>query len=244
MKFRKPARKAPARKKAPAKPSARAKAPARRKVGSTRKPAPRRNPGLEGAALSDFKPKDAAEAKAVKKLAGVYKDYHWGAPAGKVFRINDSLIPHLTAMGKLNQLNVGGVGMIDFPEGCWVAWDPKHPRKRLYLVIPPAVREKFRNAIKHAEKVEPIQAIANRAGGEQARYKLPAVKGVEIGPIEEIVYTTWKKGDDDDKGGCGYIHEFGGDGLSGYLPVLAVDVSGRLWVCGGSYHTAAAGVTG
>lgn len=194
-----------------------------------------------------FIPRNPREAQAVQEMAKTYTDYHWGAHPDKVIRIKDPLIPNVTAMGKLRSLILEKYGEIHFPAGVWVAWHNKHPRHRLYLPITnPAVKEELRNAMKHLGPTEPLQVIAKRAGGEQARYALPNVKAYDLGPLLGEVYWAWKKGDDDDASppGSSYIHEHGQDGMGGTLPHVAVDVSGRLWIVGGDYHVKEAGIVG
>ena len=51
-----------------------------------------------------------------------------------------------------------------------------------------------------------------------------------------IVYRTWKKGDDDEQGGSEYIHRFSEESNHEFEPYVAVDAEGYLWLCGGSYH--------
>jgi hypothetical protein len=143
-------------------------------------------------------------------------------------------------MGRLEQIETRDHGAMDFPEGCWLAWDPRHPRQHLHIILTSAMREKFRSLMKHAKNTMPIQRIAERAGGEQARHPLPNVKGVSLGPIASETYFTEKTGDD----WSSYVHEHGGDGLGGHLPYLAMDVSGRLWFCGGSLMVREAGIVG
>ncbi len=200
----------------------------------------RRNRGAPDAAVVPYEPRTPAEKRAVSELAKTYTDYHWGAKPNKIFKVNDPLIPNVTSMGRLISFDTETEGEITFPKGCWLAWNPKHPRHRLYVILSAKMREKFRNVMKHAPHTEPIQKIAERAGGEQARYKLPNVKGYDVGPIVSVTYEVEKKGD----GFSAYIHEFGGDGYSGYVPHFAIDVSGRPWICGGSYDTKEPGVTG
>ena len=204
-----------------------------------RTPARRRN----GGGIVPYKP-TAAEAKAVQALSREYTDYHWGLPSTKVFKINDPLIPHITAMGPLEELHFTDGENVAFPKGCWVAWDPKHKRKRLYLPLTAETKGMFRAFMKHAGKTEKLQAIAQRAGGKQAKHKLPNLKARDLGTVQAIVYWAQKGGEADEVAGTSYIHDFGEDGMGGHKPRLAVDVSGRIWLCGGDYTTAEAGITG
>lgn len=194
--------------------------------------------------LAGYKPRNAKEAAAIRRLSDIYKDHHWGAPADRVIHVKDSLVPDVSAMGKLEELDLPRVGgPIEFPEGNWVAWNPKHPRRRLYVVLNPATKEKMRRMMKRAGRTVPIQQIARTAGGKQARYRLPDVKGIPLGPCVSIVYACLKRGDDDDIGGSSYIHEFGKD-PDGKVPWGAIDVSGRLWLCGGDMDVVEAGIVG
>ena len=193
-----------------------------------------------------FIPHNPAEMQKVRELARVYTDHHWGAPPDKVIRVKDSLIPDVTAMGKLRELILEHHGGVKFGPGSWVAWNHRHPRHRLYLVLGSETKESLRNAMKHLKPTEAIQKIAERAGGAQVQYKLPNVKGYDLGPLLGEVYWVWKRGDDDDADppGSSYIHEHGGDGMGGTLPHVAIDVAGRLWVCGGDYDVSEAGIVG
>ena len=188
-----------------------------------------------------------AEVPLVKQMAGEYVDYHWGMPSTRIFKVRDPMVPHVIAYGPLEELHLASGGNISLQNGdedSWIAWDSKHPRKRLHLVLSKPAREEVRQFMKLAKKTEPIQNIAARAGGKNARYKLPSVKGLDLGVCDAVVYWAQKKGEPDEVEGTSYIHEFGGDGQGGHKPRLAADVSGRLWLCGGDCISREAGITG
>lgn len=192
-------------------------------------------------------PKTPREQKVVRRLGKIYKDHHWGAPGPlRIMKVNDPLVPNVVAMGKLDGVKVKGHGDVDFPPGCWVAWDPKHPRKRLHLVLTRKARGELRNGMKHVGRTEKLSRIAKRAGGKGAKHRYPNVKAVDLGPSSEIRYSTFKKGDSDHANppGSGYFHEFGKDGMGGHKPHLAVDVSGRPHLVGGDVSVKEAGIVG
>lgn len=186
------------------------------------------------------------ERAVVDRLAKEYNDYHWGMPATKVFRVRDALVPNVIAYGPLEELHLANGGNVDIGDGSWVAWDPKHPRKRIHLVLDKRVREYVRSFMKHVprKRTELIQKIARRAGGKNSRFALPKVRGLDLGVVDAIVYWAQKKGEPDEVEGTSYIHEFGGDGQGGHKPRLAADVSGRLWLAGGDCISREAGITG
>lgn len=199
------------------------------------------------ARLRTSKPRASASLTELKRI---YTDHHWGEKPTKVFKIKDPVVPKgVVAMGRLEELDVAGVGPVAFPDApdgqadlscAWIGWDPKHPRKRLYIILPAEIREKFRNMMKHAEKTETLAQIAKRAGGAHAKYRYPNIKAAAIGRLKSETYRIIKKGD----GWSSYIHEHGEDGMGGTKPVLAMDVSGRLWFCGGDYSVKEAGIVG
>lgn len=176
-------------------------------------------------------------------LAKKYEEWHWGAKPNKFIHVRDPLVPDLVGIGDLRQLHVDGQP-IDFPAGNRLGFDPKHARHRLYIVLDKATREAFRHAVKYAKNPTSLQAIAQQAGGLHLRAaKLPSIRAVPLGKLTAVVYYTFKAGEDDNAP-AEYIHEFGREHSKGIVPMLAVDVSGRLWVCGGSYFCPLAGITG
>jgi hypothetical protein len=180
-----------------------------------------------------------------RKLAPLMKEraaWHWGEPATKVIRIDDPFVPDVTDCGPLVEL-VTDRGAITIPEGCWLAYEPRHPRQRLHIISSAAFRERVRNDVKHARGLLPLQEIAEATGGDQADYALPNIMAAPLGVLEAVTYHTKKKGE---QGGLSYDyqHEFGKEHSKGCKPYLAADVSGRLWVAGGSYRSPYPGITG
>lgn len=189
--------------------------------------------------IKGFRAKNPAEARAVAELAKKYEDWHWSLPAAKVIRVADRLVPNLVAIGKLKSFEIDGEDMA-FPKGSWIGFDPKHPHERIHVIIPAALREKFRQQMKHAKKTVPLQEIAESTGGTQARYELPKLRGVSVGVIDSVTYDVAKGGD----GLSAYIHSFGEQHSRGVKPKLAIDVSGRVHLVGGSARCPLAGISG
>lgn len=198
----------------------------------------KRNPA--GApAIAGYTPKNPAEAAEVAELAKEYTDWHWSKPAKRVIRVADKMVPNIVAIGQLEQFDVDGE-TYDFPKGSWIGFDPKHPHERIHVVIPPALREKLRKSMKTQRNTVSLQSIAESTGGTQAKYKLPNLQAVDLGTINSVTYCCEKGGD----GWSSYIHEFGQEHSNGVQPKLAVDVSGRMWIAGGSHFSPLAGITG
>lgn len=175
----------------------------------------------------------------IEKLKRGYTDWHWGQEPGKVIHVADSLCPDVIGIGELREIRIPS-GVIAFPEGTWIAFDPNHPHERLHIILTPDYREQVRMQMKHARPIVPIQAIAKKAGGTHVRYPLPNVQGTPLGVLESVTYWTHKQGDPPSL----YEHEFGKEHSRGVKPILGADVSGRMWVCGGSYTCPLAGITG
>jgi hypothetical protein len=158
-----------------------------------------------------------------------------------VIRVADTLCPDVVGIGELREFRIPA-GVITFPEGTHLAFDPNHPHERLHIILTPAYREQVRMQMKHASPIVPIQSIARSAGGTHVRYPLPNVQGTPLGVLESVTYFTFKVGDGTEP--CLYEHTFGQEHSKGVRPMLAADVSGRMWVCGGSYTCPLAGITG
>ena len=94
--------------------------------------------------------------------------------------------------------------------------------------------------MKGARSTVSLQSLAEETGGTQARYKLPNLQGIAVGTAEEVVYQCAKGGD----GWSMYVHTFGEEHSNGIQPILAVDVSGRCWLVGGSVRSPLPGITG
>lgn len=204
----------------------------------------RRNPGSSTAPVDI--PRSRAEQLArtprVKELIDVYTNAHWGSRPTRLIHVPDKSIPPVVAMGRLEQLQGTKFGNIDFPKGCWLAWDPKHPRDRIYLVLSAPMRERLRKLMKQVDpgQMEYLQDIALKAGGDQCDRKLPHRRGIDLGPCKAVCYHTNKQTD----GWSGYFHEFGHEGRRGIVPHLAIDASGACVLCGGSYRVVEAGIVG
>lgn len=189
--------------------------------------------------IAGFTPRNAEEARVVQDLAKKYTDWHWSEKPTRVIRVTDKLVPHLQAIGRLEQFKIDGE-TIDFPKGCWIGFDPKHPHERIHLVVNPSMREKLRKGMKTQRDTVTLQALAERTGGTHVRYKLPNLQAVPLGVAHAVTYETTKGGD----GWSHYVHDFGKEHSKGKRPILAVDVSGRMWLVGGSYTCPLAGITG
>jgi hypothetical protein len=170
--------------------------------------------------------------KVPRKLADAYTDFHWGAAPSKVYDIRDSLIPHVVQIGELKELQIPHG--VTFPPGCHIAWDPQDPRTRLYVVLSPSMREVVRSGMKK-KRTLPLPVIARAAGGKHAR-GWPNIQAHPLGEAHFVIYETLKVGD----GKSNYIHRFAEE--HGARPVLAADVSGRLWLVGGDYRVTNAGI--
>lgn len=185
----------------------------------------------------DSRPLNSSEVAELKKA---YAAWHWGEPAKIVKQINDALVPHVIGIGKLVCFELNGDQEIQFPPGCWLAYDKEHPHERIHVITTPVFRESVRNAMKRRRDTVTLQEIAKATRGTHARYPLPNVHGVPLGVLDAVVYFTHKTGDPPSE----YHHEFGKEHSKGIKPILAADVSGRLWVAGGSYTCPLAGITG
>jgi hypothetical protein len=64
-----------------------------------------------------------------------------------------------------------------------------------------------------------------------------------VGVLKSVIYHTHKAGEEGNRA-FDYEHHFGREHSRGIVPILACDVSGRLWVCGGSYRCPLPGITG
>jgi hypothetical protein len=176
------------------------------------------------------------------ELAALEKEYsawHWSAKATKLIQVNDSLVPNCVAIGQLREIGLER-GVVTFPAGCWIAYDPKHAHQRIHLILTPGYRERVRVQMKTASPVVPIQQIAAAAGGTQVRHPLPNIMGTTLGIAESVTYWTHKEGDPPSL----YQHDFGKEHSKGVKPALCADVAGRFWFAGGSMTCPYAGITG
>lgn len=176
-----------------------------------------------------------------EELAREYRKWHWGSPAKLFIKITDPMVPNVAACGRLKVLGLKDQELT-LPAESWLAYEPTHPRQRLHVILPPKFRNDVRNQVKHVKTV-PLQEIAEATGGDHADYPLPRIQAYPLGILDHVVYFTHKEGEEDNKA-FDYIHEFGKEHSRGIKPILAADVSGRLWIAGGSYRCPYAGITG
>jgi hypothetical protein len=188
-----------------------------------------------------------ADDPRVAPLVEAYTDFHWGYDPEELIHVDDPILPDVAGIGRLIALHVGenGESELMFPQGStkatrsYIAYDPAHPCDRIHLVVPKADRRKAAGLYRRARRSlqRPLADIAEDVGGRQARQPYPALMGVDLGVVKEVIYLTSKKGD----GLSYYIHEFGEE--SGVRPHLAVDQDGRFWLLGGNYTCPRPGIT-
>lgn len=172
-----------------------------------------------------------------------YQDWHWGAEAGKLVHVRDAEVPDVVGIGELREIEFTNGTYLEFPADTWIAFDHRHPHERIHIILRPQTRETNRKEMKYADPILPLQEIARATKGTQARYALPALNAHPLGIVSAVVYFTYKKGEQEDRP-WEYHHVFGKEHSRGIKPILAADVSGRLWLCGGSYICPEAGITG
>jgi hypothetical protein len=186
-----------------------------------------------------------------------YKNWHWGIPSTKVVKWEDPDYPdELIEIGRLAELHFkrskAAPSQIinvsrEYINRSHVAFDANHKAQRIYLYTPTEVRRAALRAFWNPRGQRySLRELSRMAGGRhadtaQGRNSYPDVEVQPIGICTDITYFTHKKGDDDDKGGSYYIHEFGEE--SGIRPILAVDAAGRFWVAGGNYTCPNPGIT-
>jgi hypothetical protein len=174
-----------------------------------------------------------------------YIGAHWGNEPGEIIRWQDPQVPDCTQMGRLMELHVvtldGEAGVLDFPAGCHLAWDPGHSVDRLHLLCVGAhvgaVRAQVERAVAAGWALQTLGSLAKQAGGRHAEHPYPHLRALDLGEVTHVVYATDKAGD----GPSEYIHAFGEE--SGIRPRLAADVEGRLWLVGGNYTVPDEGIT-
>ena len=175
-----------------------------------------------------------------------YKKWHWGNDATMEIEWEDPDVPGvMVGIGNLHELHVKPLGSektdeLVMQDGSteWIAFDPKHPYERLYLLLSKNVQNDVKSKLidKDGEWWD-LEALSKAAGGKQAKHPYPDVEVQPVGELTHVVYYTDKKGD----GLSQYIHEFGEE--SGILPLLAADRTGRLWIAGGNMTSPYAGIT-
>lgn len=203
------------------------------------RPHTRRNPSVSETPLGAFHPSNPRERQILQDYGRKYSDWHWSVKPKKVVHIKDTLVPDLVAIGELESFTVDG-REFRFPKGSWIGFDPKHPHERIHIIVPDKFREQLRKRMKYVNPGKYLQDISIATKGTHAKYKLPALRAVEVGDVENVVYHTNKGGD----GYSHYVHDFGHEHSNGVVPKLAIDASGRVWLCGGSYLAPVAGIVG
>lgn len=180
--------------------------------------------------------------------------WHWGIPHQREIEWNDPDLPDtLVECGRLVEVRVRQVGQRksthitlseEESEKSHLVFDPAHRAQRLYFLLSPAVRGDIKARFwKPGEKTWDINDLAETIGGRHGTRDYPPVRVQVIGTLTNLLYRTWKKGDDDDADppGCTYIHACGEE--SGLHPALSVDARGRLWVVGANYTAPNPGIT-
>lgn len=182
----------------------------------------------------------------------IYKRWHWGKPLEQTQEIEDPNLPErLVETGRLAELHFWPVKgrtarkdkIIRLPEKLaeesHLAFDPDHSFNRLYIILPPQLRKKFKKEYWSDNKLnvlDPVD-IANAAGGKHATNDYPDIEVKPIGILRNIVYACEKVGD----GFSLYIHKMGEE--TGIKPALCVDKKGDLWIIGGDYTSPLQGIT-
>ena len=120
-----------------------------------------------------------------------------------------------------------------------LVFDPDHPGNRLYFKLKNSVREPLAQRFWTENEVpaRPLSEWAEVAGGRHAASDYPRIMAKPVGIMTAVVYFTHKR----DDGPSFYIHRMGE--MSCHFPVLACDATGRLWICGGNYHSPTPGIT-
>lgn len=193
-----------------------------------------------------------------------YTETHWGIEPTTVLIYEgphyDVYPDDLVEMGKLHQLqywpgtsrNHRDLQAIEF-EGdlCTLAFSPRADEK-LFPLYPCAEADVLARRFWRYSKSNTVdlQELNQLVGGRQSRYPFIGGKAMgrtararevhhlvqPLGVLEAVAYGTEKKGD----GPSTYHHTHGEEG--GHQPVLAIDVRGRLWICGGSYTVKPPGI--
>lgn len=182
-----------------------------------------------------------------------YEKWHWGIPSTKTVKWNDRDYPdELIEIGKLAELHfkrspsapkqIVNVAR-EYIGRSHVAFDHDHRHQRIYIYTPTEVRRAALRAFWNPRAPRyALDVLARMAGGRHATSDYPAIEAQPIGILTHVTYFTWKKGDDDDKKGSFYIHEFSEE-THRNNPVLAVDAQGRFWLAGGDYTCPDPGIT-
>ena len=170
-----------------------------------------------------------------KRLAKVYKRWHWGEMPTHVIDCDPDLPPHLVEIGLLLELHLRPFGATkdtvfavredDIPN-THVGFDADHKHQRIYFQCSPALRESGRDLYAESEaKPMPLARAAVELGeGRHAtRSGYVPVKVKPLGELRHLVYFTHKKG--------------------GVPPILCVSADGRFWLAGGSYTCPSPGIT-
>ena len=186
-----------------------------------------------------------------------FKNFHWGIPHTHIVQIKDNRFPeHSVEIGKLMELrferqeqggNVEQKSLEISKENinkCLVLFDNDHKHDRIYLLLSPSVRKDLKKIYKQLDdKIVDANDICKSVGGHHSKEcDYPNIKGKPLGYLTHIVYWTKKKGDQDEIDGTGYVHKMGEE-KGGVEPLILISADGNLWIIGGSYYCANAGIT-
>ena len=195
--------------------------------------------------------------------AAVYKAWHWGLPHGKVVKVEDKYLGEkkLIEIGKLLEIHIRPLDSTDekdvavlavepaYVKRSHVVFDLRHPKQRIWIVLPPEAQKDAAELWGMTdEPAVSLVSLAQAVGSVHGTRDYPAVSVKPLGWLQDLVYGTYKNGDDAElvSGkivgvGSGYIHRMGEEG--GVEPILAVSKEGRLWLAGGSYTAPIPGIT-
>ena len=185
-------------------------------------------------------------------LKDVYKKWHWGIEHATEKEVDDPDLPDtLVEAGRLVEIHYRPTDqnpkrkdkIFKLPKSqannSHLAFDPKHPHERLYIILDPRTRKKVKTQFwtDSSWTPKPLSEIAPVVGGRHGTEDYPDVEVKPIGVMTAVVYATEKRGD----GYSFYIHKMGEE--SGIQPALACDKKGRLWVVAGNYTSPTPGIT-
>lgn len=191
----------------------------------------------------------------MKNPAQQYKAWHWGISHKREIHWPDPLYPKGTLLecGRLCELHVknaktqviqvGDPSKETWPDdpvvdGSHVAYDPNHPKQRLYVLSHPALKRAVKQRFWDDDAATYLLAdVAEAIGGHHGTRDYPRVMVQPLGILKKLGYFS-EKGDD---GESIYVHQMGEHG--GISPVLCIDECGRFWIAGGSYTVPVPGIT-
>jgi hypothetical protein len=192
-----------------------------------------------------------------KELEKEFKRYHWGEnPTHQIETRSKHHSDKMVSYGRLCAIHIADEQffksqkpdyMLEIPESnlhdCYLLFDKKKKRKPLMMELDPETQKEFKELYKKSpNKPVSLKEIAKMTGGYQSNRRYPPVKAKPLGYCTHIVYRTIKKSD----GLSNYIHEFGEPYKRGEKwsekPILAVDSSGEIYLCGGNYKSQIEGI--